>query len=74
MVNSIDERFSQDTIQAINAVDHLLNLDTSQTDLYCLSKTFQCDREKLEIEVMLLKNNSTIPNKDSLNNKSKLHE
>lgn len=36
MVNSIDERFSQDTIQAINAVDHLLNLDTSQTDLYCL--------------------------------------
>ncbi|KAF0742053.1 zinc finger MYM-type protein 1-like, partial [Aphis craccivora] len=66
MVHSIDERFCQDTIQAINAVDSLLNMDISQTDLSCLSKMFQCDSGKLEIEVMLLKNNSTIPNKDSL--------
>ncbi|XP_060846498.1 zinc finger MYM-type protein 1-like [Rhopalosiphum padi] len=74
MVHSIDERFSQDTMQAINAVDSLLNMDISQTDLYFLSKMFQCDSEKLEVEVMLLKNNSTIPNKDSLSNKSKIHE
>jgi len=74
MVHSIDERFSQDTIQAIHAVDSLLNMDISQTDLSYLSKTFQCDIEKLEIEVRLIKNNSTIPNKDSFSNKSKIHE
>ncbi|CAI6343901.1 unnamed protein product [Macrosiphum euphorbiae] len=74
MVHSIDERFSQDTIQVIHAVDSLLNMDISQTDLSYLSKTFQCDSEKLEIEVMLITNNSTIPNKDSFSNKSKIHE
>lgn len=73
-VHSIDERFSQDTIQAIHAVDSLLNMNISQTDLSYLSKTFQWDSEKLEIEVMLLKNNSTIPNKNSFSNKSKIHQ
>jgi len=74
IVHSIDERFSQDTIQAIHAVDSLLNMDISQTELSYLSKTFQCDIEKLKIEVRLIKNNSTIPNKDSFSNKSKIHE
>ncbi|XP_022163424.1 uncharacterized protein LOC111028934, partial [Myzus persicae] len=54
MVHSIDERFSQDTIQAMHAVDSLLNMDISQTDLSYLSKTFQCDSEKLEIEFLVI--------------------
>lgn len=40
MVHIIDERFIQDTIQAINAVSNLLNLDTSQTDFIVCQKGF----------------------------------
>lgn len=61
-------------MQAIYAVDKLLNLDTSQTDLNFLSKTFQCNCERLEIEVKLLKNYTTIPNKHSLSNKNRNYE
>lgn len=60
IINGINERFSQETMNIINAIDKLLKLNITRTDIYFLSDHFQCNRNELETEVQLLKNNDTI--------------
>ncbi|XP_050065981.1 uncharacterized protein LOC126555058 [Aphis gossypii] len=42
IMNGLDERFNQDTINIISSIDKLLNLDITNTDLNILSNHFKC--------------------------------
>lgn len=60
MISGIDERFNQDAINLINAVDGLMKLKICITDINLLSNHFKCNKDELVAEINLLQKNETI--------------
>lgn len=46
MISGIDERFNQDTINVINAIDKLMKLNICITDIHLLSNHFKCKEDE----------------------------
>lgn len=46
LINGLDERFNQETVNIISAMNDLLNLDISKPDLNILSNYFKFDKDE----------------------------
>lgn len=53
IMNCLDERFNQDTINIISSIDKLLNLDITNTDLNILSNHVKCNYDELVSEIRI---------------------
>lgn len=60
MIGGIDERFNQDTINVINAIDKLMKLKTCVADIHLLSNHFKCKEDELIAEIIFLQKHVTI--------------
>jgi len=67
MVCGIDERFNQDTINVINAIDKLMKLKICITDIHLLSNHFKCNVDALVAEINLLQKHETITKQIEVN-------
>lgn len=63
LISGIDERFSQETNEVIEAMSNLFTLTITSDDITVLSRTFQFPVEKLEAELTILQQDQTAPAK-----------
>lgn len=59
MVSSLDLRFQQETINIINAVGNLLNLNLNKDEAAILKEKFKVSQDELMVEIRLLKADKT---------------
>lgn len=53
LINGLDERFNQETVNIISAVNNLLNLDITKPDCNILSTYFKCNEDELISEIRI---------------------
>lgn len=54
MINGIDLRFSQETLNIIKSIDNVLELNVDDKDITILTKAFELEAEMLKSEMSLL--------------------
>jgi len=64
MINGINIRFSQETLDMIKSVANLLELNVDDNDITILTKTFNLEAKMLKSEVNLLKHTNNLPKSD----------
>jgi len=60
MLNGLNSRFNQETLNLISAVGNLINLTSTENDYAYLFRTFGISIDELKSEIRLLKNISNI--------------
>lgn len=61
MINGIDLRFSQETLNMIKSIANALELNVDDNDITILTKTFHLEAEMLKSEISLLQHTDNVP-------------
>ncbi|CAI6366083.1 unnamed protein product [Macrosiphum euphorbiae] len=61
MINGIDLRFSQETLNMIKSIANVLELNVDDNDITILTKTFHLEAEMLKSEISLLQHTDNVP-------------
>lgn len=63
LINGIDSRFNQESLQIINSIGNMVKLNTGENVSYkCLKEQFGICEDDLYTEIILLKNMTDLPN------------
>jgi len=72
LINGIDSKFNQESLQIINSIGNMVKLKTGENVFYkCLKEQFDIYENDLFTEIILLQNMIDIPNSSSV---QKIHE